>query len=442
MPVATIHQLVVSGGSIYEMFSGSFANLIPGGTGALSTVTFGVQSQLAFRNVYYVDGVNYVYVKGSVPPVAIPWVAAEGTLPTDVDGNKARLISLYRGRIMLAGFEKDGQNWYASATDAPLDWDVSPNHLTATRAVSGNNEPRVGLCPNTIMGMVPFTDDLMLFGGDHALWTLRGDPAEGGRFDMLSDQTGMAWGRAWCSDHMGNVYFWGTTGIYRVTKSLETTNLTLDRLDDTVNGVNHEEVSIKMAWDIVKKGVHVFVTYLEDNTHSTHYFWSSRPQELGGGWWKVQYPKQHGPTAVAVYDADDPDDRTVLIGGFDSYIRKLDQSATNDDGKKIYSYVNYPVIRAGGNYEDTMITSINTILSDATDSLQWQLLAGDNVQSAIDATPIETGLWVGGGRMMPIGRRIRDNAVILRLRNTTTNHMWSIEEITVEYERRGKTREF
>ena len=90
---------------------------------------------------------------------------------------------------------------------------------TATIAVAGNNSD-AGELGDIINCLIPYSDDILIFGGDAAIWLMRGDPMDGGQIDLLTDSVGMAWGRPWCRDPYGVIYFFGSRGgVYQLDPS-------------------------------------------------------------------------------------------------------------------------------------------------------------------------------------------------------------------------------
>src|SRR6202020_709199 len=90
----------------------------------------------------------------------------------------------------------------------------NPVPYVATAAVAGNNST-VGVVGDVVTALIPYSDDLLIFGGDHTIYIMTGDPAAGGQIDLVSDAIGMAFGIPWCKDPYGTVYFFSNrTGIY------------------------------------------------------------------------------------------------------------------------------------------------------------------------------------------------------------------------------------
>src|SRR5581483_8833081 len=127
-----------------------------------------------------------------------------------------RLLCAWRNRMVLSGLPADPQDYFMSAAGDATDYDYNPAPSVETQAVAGNLTP-AGLVPDTVTALVPYSDDVLIFGCDSHVYQMTGDPMAGGRIDLVSDGTGMAWGNAWCKAPDGTVYFMGSRGrVYQM----------------------------------------------------------------------------------------------------------------------------------------------------------------------------------------------------------------------------------
>lgn len=211
MPTRTTKLVAVEGGNVYTVANGVMTLV------SVNSTSFEADSRVAaataFGKVYFCDGYVYKVYDGWTDTMAT-WTATAGDLPEDSDNRKGRLLALYRGRIVVSGLPGDPHNWFMSAMDDPTDWDYSPATVTEAVAVAGNNSV-VGLVGDVITALMPLSDDVLVFGGDHTVYQMTGDPAAGGRIDLVTDGTGVAWD-AWCKDPTGALWFFGGRGgVYR-----------------------------------------------------------------------------------------------------------------------------------------------------------------------------------------------------------------------------------
>lgn len=424
--------VAVNLGSIYRAESSTGAFSVPlNGTGVLSPldITF---STVSFLDMYFVDGTHYVKYDTLNDEVST-WSASAGSMPSS-GGNTARLIEGYGGRVVVSGIDGDGQNWFMSAIGDATDWDYSPATTNAAQAVAGNNSD-AGKVPDIVTALIPFNDDVLIFGGDHTIHQMTGNPAAGGAIDRISDTVGIAWGQAWCKDPSGVIYFFGSRGgVYRMAPGSPPQRITAGVIDERLATIDMADKIIRLAWDDRTLGVHVFITDTEGRA-STHYFYSARTE----GWFVDRFANvNHNPHSVFVYDADDPDDRAVMMGCQDGYIRKLDPSADSDDGSAIDSYVLLgPMQQRTG--EPIVLTSLTSVMGVSSDNAAFSVLRGNSAEDALNAVAVNTGVW-SAGRNQQSRRRVAGHAMYVKVSNSTLAEDWSMER--VEAEIKGTSRKF
>lgn len=370
----------------------------------------------------------------------------QAPIDTDVTGSPiitirdlgCRIIGIYRGRIVMSGLRTDPQNWFMSAVDDATDWDYSPATVSQTQAVAGNAS-NAGKLGDVVTALVPYSDDLMIIGGDHTLWAMRGDPAAGGMIDNLSYQTGIAGAEAFAWDPEGNLYFFGSGALWKMgagATSLE--NLSQNHMDDTFAAINYATNRVRLLWDNEEKGLHLYFTPTgQPTTSSDHYFWDLRT----GSFWRDQLPVTFGPTAVLVYDADDPNDRAVLLGGFDSYIRYVDIDGLDDDGTVIASHVDFTPIVFAGDLTNTRLIELTPILASDSSSVTLKVYASHTAEDVLDEVMPRYTRSLTAGRNPSLRQRVVGNAIRIRLQNESSSlQSWAMESMTGMVLVAGKTR--
>lgn len=436
--------VVVSGGDVKRsnVAIDSLATVV-NGNDALSSSARGIGTALAFQNLFFADGLsaNYQYLDLASNELK-DWATdvTAGTLPqgsTDTTLG-CRLAVVYRGRVVLSGLREDPQNWFMSKSGDPFDWDYSPATTSAIQAVAGNAS-EVGKLGEVVTALAPYQDDVMFIGGANSLWVMRGDPAAGGAIDNVSRTIGIVDAFAWTWDNGGVLYFLGKNGMYRMaSESGEPELVSRNRLDRTLTEIDLTTTNIWMTYDVRWQGVHIFqspVTQPDDPVD--HYYWDQRTNT----WWRDQYPTNIGPTAVFSFTGDDPANRTVLLGGFDSYIRKFDTDATNDDGAAITSFARLPMLHPNlpaGQFQllDHQFTTdrnggANTVLS---------LFRGRTPEEAAFDATAEFTRTLAAGRNLPARVRYRANAMQFELRNEADEETWAYEDGTAVVAATGRQR--
>ena len=148
-------------------------------------------------------------------PLWYDWVSYNTGQVTTFDGmpTNAQIVCNYRGRVMLAGDTTDPNQWYMPRMGNPWDWAYTA--LDAQSAVSGEAGP-MGKAADIIKALIPYKDDYAIIGGEHTMTVMRGDPCDSGSLDTIDETIGIFGSKSWCFDGEGNLYFWGTGGIYKM----------------------------------------------------------------------------------------------------------------------------------------------------------------------------------------------------------------------------------
>lgn len=382
-----------------------------------------VYSTALNQKLWFADGTNYVYYDPSTNTV-YPWLATAGLLPQDSDGNVPRLICTWRGRIVVAGLFNEPQNVFMSAVGDPTNWDYGPQNPSAFDAVALGNSPNLGLIGDVVTGLAPYNDDTLIIFGDHSITILRGDPLAGGQLDLVTDTIGAAWGIPWCRDPYGVIYFFSNRmGIYTIVPGQQPVRIS-QAIDALLQNINTGENGIRLIWDDRSQSLHVFITPLEEAGPATHYVYETRT----GGWEPDVFGNNdHNPLAMCTVDGNEPDDRAVLLGGFDGYVRTLSRTAQDDDGTPIVSSVVLgPILTP--DLDDVMLKTLQAVLSETSGEVTYEVYVGTTAEHALSTAPVVTGTWTAGRNLISPVRR-SGHAVYIRL--ISTNH-WAMESVRVE----------
>lgn len=390
-----------------------------------------MQSAPNNQKMYFADGTNWVYYVTTTNSLET-WAATAGTLPIDSDGNKPRLICTWRGRTVLSGLLKDPQNWFMSAVSDPNNFDYAPTSSSPTQAVAGNNAG-LGLIGDVVTGLCPYSDDTLIFFGDHTIYLMRGDPMAGGQIDLVSDTIGAAFGKAWCKDPYGNVYFFSNKcGIYRFIPGQQLPIRVSQAIEVLVQDVNTGDNIVSMIWNDRMQGLHIFVSPSAEPAATTHYFYEMRTN----AWWPDQFGNTNfDPLCCAALDGNDPNDRRLLIGSWDGYVRMLDPTAADDDGVAIASSVAIgPILTQ--EMDEMLLKDIQAVLAVGSGAVTYSILTGETAEQALVATPTVTGVWhPSRNNTNPIRRS--GHAIYIKLSATAR---WAMEAIRTRFAGRGKVR--
>lgn len=425
MVVRSVVGVGVAGGTVKKFTSAGFT-AATNGSSALSSTAPVIFSAELFGVVYFADGTNTKKWTASTNTVAA-WSASAGTFPTN-GGTYPRLIEMWRGRIIMAGLVGDEHNWFMSKLGDATNFDYTGTDEDT--AVAGNNS-KAGKMGDIINCIIPWSDEICLFGGDHSIWIFYSDPAAGGRLAQLTNITGMAFGRPWCIDPYGNVWFFGSRGgVYRmVSGNGLPERMTADTIDEELAEVDLTKVSVRMEWNDREQGVHLFLTDLTGGT-SSHYFYDVRNQ----AWWKDQLGSvSYNPVCTLTMDGDTSSDRAMLMGCRDGYLRKWDIDADDDDSTAIDSYCYIP-ITAGKHPGKLLLRELQPVLANNSGQMYYQGFCGPSTEDAVNAgTASFSGIW-REGRNPSLRRGMRGDAMFLKVGGNLANSTWALESLRAQIE--------
>lgn len=433
-------NLSVSGGTL-ETFDRDSVDAVTNGASAFNALAPVVFSAPLFGNMFYADGVNTKYYRGSDNSVQT-WTPTAGSHP----GGGCRLIENWGGRLVLSGLRSDPHNWFMSYRGDAFNFDYNPDPATVLQAIAGNNAP-AGYLPEPIMSMCPYDDDTLIMWGPSSTYVMSGDPADQGRIDLITNLTGSAFGRPWCKDHAGFVYFVGQRGgIYRMTPSGDKPErLSADKIEEFTNTIDTSTYLIRAIYDDWTQGCHFFFTPLTPGD-TTHIFYDIRKDAF---WFDTFVDPNYNPISVALLNSDVPSERAVVLGGHDFKIRKIDYLAKNDDDQRIDSRVYIGPIQSEGNkliLSDTLGT-----LDANSDRVEYEVFGGPSAQEAYDRAASPTGAILGfarsffqgewkGGRDFSERRRASGRCLYMLLKNPYKNETWSFERVYMSLKTSGSSR--
>jgi len=438
------------------------------GVDANAPVIFAAQ---LFGQVYFVDGKERTVTGGGTKGSGIAWDPGAnemacwseevlyGTFPSNTSGatvHYPRLICQWRGRMVLSGIKSDPHNWFMSAKDDALDFDYSPEPQIETQAVAGNNS-EAGYIGEPINCLIPYSDDILIFGCDHSIWQMTGDPMAGGRLDMITDAIGMAWGQPWCKSPSGVLYFLGTRGgLFRMVPGGKPEHLSASRIESLLNYMDFDENIVRLAWCDDMPGLYIFITPLTERP-ALHYFYDAR----NDAFFQDQYYQAFNPVAVFQLDGDSSDDRVLVLGGEDGYIRYFSPLANDDDSHTIDSHVFLGPIVVENETAPFVLSEIQAVLSRDSSKVGYRVytgssseelsdVSGDMLQSdglgwllLSDGYPLKFSVNINGettvissGTLDPTksyvaNTRCRGYAAYIKLYNYTPNESWGMESVRV-----------
>jgi hypothetical protein len=386
--------------------------------------------------LYFADGTNYRLFDPATNTVS-DWETSvpAAPLPVDSTGRTPRLICTWRGRTILSGILGSPQAVFGSKVDDPTNFDTSPSAGTggplATQAfaLTVGKQGQVG---DVVTCVYPYSDDVLFIGGSNSIHLLRGDPMAGGTRDLVTAEVGCAWGLPVCQDAEGRIWFFSNrTGLYTLVPG-QAPRLVSWPIQSLARAVNTGDNAVRLAWDDRSRCVEVFVTPLAARGATTHFTFETQ----NGAWFKRTHADTgHDPLCVCTVDGNRPEDRAVLLGCWDGYVRKIDVDADSDDGTPIESEVWLgPLLTK--EMDELRVDQLQAVLGEDSGDVTCTVHVGNTAEAAFESAGVPVGtLKAGRGLTLPVRRA--GHAVYLKL---TSTKRWTLEQVRVRLAPLGKVR--
>jgi hypothetical protein len=411
-----------------------------GGSAVVNQNAQYIQSVVMLGKWYLADGQKYFVYDPVTDTVSVFLSSTSGVMPP-----RCRLIETWRSRLVLAGDPDNRHALYLSAQGDASDWDFYPPTPTSKQAIWTTLAPQLDGVADIINCLVPYSNDWMLVGCDHSIHLLRGDPAAGGSMDLITNEGGMAWGRPYCFGPDGELYYFAQQGgVYVMAPGLSLPQrLTERRLERQLSDIDLSTHYARLAWDHRQQSLVVALCpYGAGGTSIRGWFWNRKH----AAWWPMRFGStaQTGvqPTAVLTSDADDPDDRLIVFGCEDGYVRRLDEAVAYDElstgvQQGIGSYVVLGPFSSEDRMRHVKVKSVWGTLASA-----GQVVAQLFTQARPDAgltIPAKSAVLRPGFNARTVLRG-KGTTCYVKLTDAAASLPWSIESLALEVEMGGRER--
>ncbi len=394
-----------------------------------------------FGFTYIVDGVGEPKKLDLSDDMFETFTESAGDCP---DG--ASIAAAWRGRLVLAGFAADPQNFVASAAGNPLDWDTGAGEPTSAWAGNAAESGRIG---NPVQALIPISDDILIIGCEQSMWAVRGDIADGGSIDCITDFAGISSQTAWTRGPDGAVYFVGPRGFFRLNATAtEVTEISQATYPQFFQSINRQTQYINLIYDADRYGIWVFVAPGVEGAAVESMFYDFRFQ----GFWPQNFENQlnAGPLSAVWWDGYDSDTRYPIIGGYDGELFAFNHTNRTDNGGTIESEITLGPFQPTQGSESLLIgTTINLgelSVADQAVPSRWQssvsLFAGKTAYDVTQGDPLYTGIvsWGAQGRTKTMRQRLRGEWFSVRISNSAAGNYFSLESVELEFSQGGKNR--
>jgi hypothetical protein len=255
-PRQHVHLAIAADGAIRTFDLGGPMTTPTGASGLLVTDANYIQAAQGFEKIIISDGVSPLVIYD--PRTDTCSVLTSSTSGEPAHG--AKILEVWQGRLVgmrAASLINGAFNWLMSAQGDFTNYDTFPVERTPSAAIGGSNAVGPGMVPDLPTGFIPYDDDIAFVGCDHAIYLLTGNPGDGGQFDLVSDITGMAFGRAWCKDPDGNVWFMGSRGGLYVMPPGSRPKRVSYNIDARLKAINFGTHYTRLAWNDDDEGIHI-----------------------------------------------------------------------------------------------------------------------------------------------------------------------------------------
>lgn len=377
-----------------RMFAGVGASLYdittPASPALVSAAAFDVNTRFidwceAFGKLFFVDG--------NAPKFYDPFTSLLGAWRARSSGEipkRPQFIARSANRIFLGGFKDFPERAVACTAGDAFGWDFDPpgESPLATAAWRSDLSP-LGDSPDVMTGMMAARDDLLYILGARNVFLVRGDPLQGGRFDQVTKGVGGAYGRAscvtpdgrfWWITNEAELYFMpiGASEGYARNVSFSISKRLQDAIDFSVSRP-------ELVYDPRMKRLHVYLFPVGvGNTLVRHFVVSLLGQQPR--FWEESYGLAGiQPTAAYVRDGDTGNDRRMLYGSRDGYVREWSASAASDDGTRIDSEFLIGPLHDPASGDEAIVENVRVQLARAQGGARVELYATDEPEDLGDA---------------------------------------------------------
>lgn len=440
---ASVHTKILTasaGGTMYKESGGTFS--------AIATQNATLTSD---RPLVAVDLLNKLYVasdNSASDQICVydpttdqldVLVASAGTVPT-----KCWMLARFGDRLVAAGDRDNPDVIYASARRDPTDWDYASRTADADSWVTSAGD--IGSIGEPVTALIAHGNDCLLVGCSSSLWAFRSDPGIGGRADNLSQTTGMFDYTAWCHDPEGNLWFLSSTdGLYWMPAGcgLPPVSVSREKLPEELVNLTRGTDTVTMAYDIKDRGIHLTINGSSDSA-----WWLDVKVKRNGDQispWAAFWPQTYQSTHYPVFQfhrKDQPLNKSqVLWGGEDGYVRRHDDTASQDDGTNNFtSYCNI-LFPLGQNGMRGTLGRLEAVTAANSGDVDIDVYVGDGAEAAVNATvePTSYTFNTAGWNTVKHPRK-RGTHCMLSIKNGETNSEWAVEEIIAGIEQAGARR--
>lgn len=385
---------------------------------------------------------------GTDPDGTSTYALSESGAPTSggvfPDGG-SNILSLCFGRIFMNSLTSPHQ-WFATRINNPLDLLLVQDDVASPQNSQASD--KAGQIGDQIVTMVPYKGNMQVFGCLNSMYVMRADPGRGGFFTSLSDTAGFFSNVSYCWDNKNNLYVLGMDGLYAMSaddliNARPPVNILQDTAPQLVTSLalNRRTDRVAMAYDKDRYGINISVTQMDGAWNVS--FWVDLrtngvfPDRYGD-------PDHYG-TALYYFNARTSEERQILCGCQDGYVRTWDEAAKSDDGTAIDSRALIGPVTGASIRSKLDVNELSIKTSENTDSVTVGVFVKETAEkvgdaAAADETPKVTKTFNRAGLLPSMRKVAHDGAVGIMLSNNSADSSWSIDEINADIKEKGRVK--
>ena len=261
--------------------------------------------------------------------------------------------------------------------------------------------------------------------------------------DTITSSIGIAFGKAWCMDPEGMLFFLSPVGrVYGMEPGGMPQELSNAHIGFRLRSLDLTQYAAELVWSTLERGLHMFLLPRETTGGASApicLFWEKETN----AWWVDSYHEERTPYAVTTLDGMRPDDRKIVFGNTSGRLMYISPDRDTDLNRKIQSHVVIPIMEPqDSELTGAKVTGVHTVMGASTRNAGLLLQGRDDPTGEAQASTSDpVPLLAGRSNRLPL--RLKGNFLEFRISNEGVDDSlgyWSVEELRVDLAQSGRRR--
>lgn len=429
--------------------------------------TDGIITAAEFSGKLYVAGSD---ANDRIPKVYDPKAETFADLELNAGAEipkNCRILARYRERLVLTQDDDNPNNVYMSRLGDPTDWDYEAKD--AGTAINFIND-LAGVVGEPVIAAIEHTDSCMIFACENSVWSLRGDPAQGGYVEKIASELGFLSHQSFCYTPDGWLFAMTEEGLYAMNSSCggPFASVSREKVPQELRGIDTENYHVSMVYDQGLRGILIFVSEKsatgsggtppfgppgtgnspppEGGSLTTPHFFVDVKTTMGSdvthpataSFWPIAMSSSREPTACATLKGGTGPFGYGMMGTRSGTINRFNNTLESDSGDNFTSYIMYGPIMLGDSFNEGMLSEIRASMAFDSEEVQFELYVHETPEEAVHLdAPTYSGTWTAGSNRTYYPR-VRGGAAYIVVRGV--NKRFALEGITIVREKLGRRR--